>query len=99
MARAGAGKEVTSLVDELSRTSAEFDTLWRDNEVVAGGEGLKRIRHPEAGLLELEFSAFAVDGRPELAMVVYNPASQADADRISALLAAKRKNGGLLAHG
>ncbi len=90
VARAGAGAEVSRLVDELSRTSAEFDALWRDNEVVAHGEGLKRIHHPEAGMLELEFSAFAVDGRPELGMVIYNPASQADADRIRTLIAAKR---------
>ncbi len=77
VARAGAGasEEASRLVEELSRTSAEFAALWRDNDVVAGGEGLKRVRHPEAGLLELEFSSFAVDGRPELAMVVYNPAT------------------------
>lgn len=90
VARAGAGGEAAHLVDELSRTSPEFDALWRDNEVVAHGEGVKRIRHPEAGLLELEFSAFAVDGRPELGMVVYNPASPADAGRIRTLMAAKR---------
>ncbi len=86
VARAGAGEEVTRLIDELTRTSAEFDALWRDSEVVAHGEGLKRIHHPEAGLLELEFSAFAVDGRPELGMVVYNPASETTADRIRTLL-------------
>ena len=89
-ARAGAGEEVTRLVKELSSTSAEFDALWHDHEVMAHGEGVKRIRHPEAGLLELEFSAFAVDGRPELGMVVYNPASQADADRIRTLIASKQ---------
>lgn len=89
--RAGAGEEVTRLVDELSRTSAEFAALWRDNEVVAHGEGVKRIHHPQAGLLELEFSAFAVDGRPELGMIVYNPASQADADRIRTLMEAERE--------
>ena len=89
-AGAGAGAEVSRLVDELSRTSAEFDALWRDNQVMASGEGVKRIHHPEAGLLELEFSAFAVDGRPELGMVVYNPVSQADADRIRTLIAAKQ---------
>ncbi len=86
VARAGAGEEVTRLIEELTRTSAEFGVLWRDNDVVAHGEGLKRIHHPEAGLLELEFSAFAVDGRPELGMVVYNPVSQTTADRIRALL-------------
>ena len=87
VARAGAGAEVTRLVDELSRLSPEFEALWRSNDVVAHGEGLKRIHHPKAGLIELEFSAFAVDGRPELGMVVYNPASPADADRIRALMA------------
>ena len=86
IARAGAGKEVTRLIEELTRTSPDFETLWRDSDVVAHGEGTKRIHHPEAGLLELEFSAFAVDGRPELEMIVYNPASQATADRIRTLL-------------
>ncbi|MBV9749941.1 MAG: helix-turn-helix domain-containing protein [Acetobacteraceae bacterium] len=90
VARAGAGEEVSRLIEELSRLSPEFEALWRDNDVVAHGEGLKRIRHPEAGPVELEFSAFAVDGRPELGMVIYNPASQADADRIRALMDAKQ---------
>ncbi len=82
VARAGATTEITNLVDELSRTSPEFDALWRDNDVAAHGEGLKRIHHPELGLVELEFSAFAVDGRPELGMVVYHPATDAVADLI-----------------
>ena len=81
-ARAGATAETTSLVAELSRKSPEFEALWRDNDVVAHGEGLKRLRHAELGLLELEFSVFAVDGRPELGMVVYNPATEEVADRI-----------------
>ncbi|UCI07084.1 helix-turn-helix transcriptional regulator [Mesorhizobium sp. B1-1-8] len=89
-ARAGAGAEVTELVEELSRISPEFEALWRDNDLVAGhGEGVKRLRHPEVGLIELEFSVFAVDGRPELGMVVYNPATPADAERIQALMASR----------
>ena len=91
VARAGAtaSQEVSSLVAELSRLSPEFEALWQDNQVVAHGEGVKRIHHPEAGLLELEFSSFAVEGRPELGMIVYNPASPADADHIRALILAK----------
>ena len=85
--RAGAGAEVTQLVEELSRISPEFEALWRDSDVVAGrGEGVKRIRHPEIGLIELEFSVFAVDGRPELGMLVYNPVTSADAERIRSLV-------------
>ncbi|HEY0779826.1 MAG TPA: helix-turn-helix transcriptional regulator [Gemmatirosa sp.] len=81
-ARAGASAEITTLVEELSRTSPEFAVLWRDHDVVAHGDGLKRLHHAELGLLELEFSAFAVDGRPELGLVVYNPATDDVADRI-----------------
>jgi len=80
--RAGANAEITKLVEELSRASPEFEALWRDNDIAAPGEGLKRLRHAELGMLELEFSAFAVDGRPELGMVIYNPASKGVADRI-----------------
>ncbi|MBB3772187.1 transcriptional regulator with XRE-family HTH domain [Angulomicrobium tetraedrale] len=87
VARAGATAEITQLVEDLSRTSAAFERLWRDNEIAAHHEGLKRLHHPEVGLLVLEFSAFAVDGRPELGMVIYNPASSADADRVRSLIA------------
>lgn len=88
--RAGAGAEVAELVEELSRVSPEFAALWRDNDVVpAHGEGVKRLRHPEIGLIELEFSVFAVDGRPELGMIVYNPVTQSDAERIRSLIAAR----------
>ncbi|TPN84953.1 helix-turn-helix domain-containing protein [Mesorhizobium sp. CU2] len=88
--RAGAGAEITQLVEELCRISPEFEALWRDNDVVpAHGEGVKRLRHPEIGLIELEFSVFAVDGRPELGMIVYNPATPADAERIQSLIASR----------
>ncbi len=88
VARAGATEESMVLVDELSRTSPEFDRLWRDNEVATKHEGIKRIHHPGVGLLELEFSGFAIDGRPELGMVIYHPASSRDADLVRSLIAA-----------
>ncbi|NDW07545.1 helix-turn-helix transcriptional regulator [Jiella pacifica] len=91
VARAGASgsAEVTALIGELCRASPEFEALWRDNNVVAHGEGVKCIQHPEAGLLDLEFSSFAVEGRPELGLIVYNPASPADAERLKALIKVK----------
>jgi len=91
VARAGAGAsdEVFQLVEELCRLSPEFRALWQNNEVVAHGEGVKCIHHPEAGLLDLEFSSFAVEGRPELDMIVYNPASPTVAERVRTLILAK----------
>jgi transcriptional regulator with XRE-family HTH domain len=88
VARAGAQDSVDAgrLVEELSRLSSEFQMLWQDNDVVAHSEGVKRIRHPVAGLVKLEFSSFAVEGRPELGMIVYNPATQADAEKLRALV-------------
>jgi transcriptional regulator with XRE-family HTH domain len=84
-ARAGAAKKVEALVDELSRLSPEFRAMWLDNDVRTYGEGTKYIRHPTAGVIGLEYSSFAVDGRPDLGMVIYSPATPADADRIRAL--------------
>jgi transcriptional regulator with XRE-family HTH domain len=86
VARAGAASDVRSLVGELCATSPEFAAMWRDNDVQAHGDGLKVLHHPVAGKLSLEFSGFAVDGRPDLTMVIYNPATTADADKIRRLL-------------
>jgi transcriptional regulator with XRE-family HTH domain len=86
VARAGAARNVQSLVDELCATSPEFASMWRDNDVQGHGDGVKVLHHPVAGKLSLEFSGFAIDGRPDLALVIYNPATSADADKIRALL-------------
>jgi transcriptional regulator with XRE-family HTH domain len=90
-ARAGAAAEVEPFVAELCRLSPEFKAMWDDNEVRgAHGEAVKHIRHPVAGPLAFEYSAFAVDGRPDLSMVVYNPVDQADIDKIASLITEQR---------
>jgi transcriptional regulator with XRE-family HTH domain len=82
-ARAGAAAEVRPLVDELCQLSPEFRTMWLDNDVRSThGEAVKHIRHPVLGPLAFEYSTFAVDGRLDLSMVVYNPATLVDADKI-----------------
>ena len=88
-ARAGAVSEVGQLIDELCARSPEFEALWRDNNVHVHGEGVKRLRHPVLGTISLEYSAFAVDGRPDLGMIVYNPVTRADADLIRSLVATR----------
>jgi hypothetical protein len=84
-ARAGAADQAEPLVDELSRLSPEFKAMWQDNDVRTHGEAVKHIRHAVLGPLAFEYLAFAVDGRPDLNMVVYNPTTPADAQKIRSL--------------
>jgi transcriptional regulator with XRE-family HTH domain len=88
--RAGATGQVKALVEEMCAKSADFARMWRDHDVRHHGEGTKFIKHKKAGLIGLEYSAFAVDARPDLTLVVYNPATAKDADKIRRLLKAAR---------
>jgi transcriptional regulator with XRE-family HTH domain len=85
-ARAGDPSRVDALVKDLLRRSPQFEAFWRDREVRAFGEGLKRLRHPVAGPLAFEYSAFFVDGRPDLGLVVYQPATPADQHAVQRLI-------------
>jgi transcriptional regulator with XRE-family HTH domain len=85
-ARGGAASEVEPLVDELCRLSPEFKEMWANNDVQSHVEHVKHIRHPLLGPLAFEYSVFAVDGRPDLNMVVYNLVTPADAEKIRALI-------------
>lgn len=83
--RAGATADMQTLASELCQRSAEFEAMWHDHDVRYHGEGTKRLRHPIAGLLALEFSTFSVDGRTDMDLVIYNPATAVDAERIRML--------------
>ena len=86
-ARAGAAADVEPLVDDLCRRSPEFKAMWRDHDIPGPhGEVVKHLRHPKLGPIAFEVSAFAVDGRTDLSLLVYNPATPADAERIASLL-------------
>ncbi len=88
-AGAAAADSVLALVDELERQSPEFAALWRDSDVRHSGEGRKQLTHPHAGEIALEYSSFAVDGRPDLGMMVFNPATPADAAKVLELIRAR----------
>ena len=50
---------------------------------------MKHLHHPVLGPLALEYSAFAVDGRPDLSLIVYNPLTLEDRRLIETLVADK----------
>jgi transcriptional regulator with XRE-family HTH domain len=86
-ARAGAAADVQPLVDELGRLSPEFRAMWRDHDIPTPlGETVKHVQHPVLGPVSFEFSAFAVDGRTDLSLLVYNPTTPEDAGRLASLM-------------
>lgn len=86
VARAGVASKAEGLVAELCSSSADFEAMWRSNDVRGYGAGLKRLRHHALGPMNFEYSSFIVDGRPDLSLVVYNPATPEDADRLTTLM-------------
>ncbi len=87
-ARAGAATEIEPMIEELCRLSPEFREMWAENELHTHGEGEKHIKHPILGSITFEYSAFAVDGRPDLSMVVYNPLNAKDLAKIQSFVEA-----------
>ncbi|MBR7944912.1 helix-turn-helix transcriptional regulator [Burkholderia cenocepacia] len=91
IARSGATQAVQAFVDEMRATSAEFDAMWRDHDIRTHDEGTKEIRHPQAGRIALEYSAFSVTGSPDLSLVIFTPVTPADRARIRELVAAREQ--------
>ncbi len=91
VSRTGASEAAEALVADLCASSPEFAAMWRDNDVQAYGEGTKRVNHPVVGPLALDYSTFGVDGAPDLGLVVYTPATSADAVAVDRLIALSLK--------
>ncbi len=84
-------KRLTDLVGELSTRSERFRTLWAAHNVRYHRSGVKRLRHPVVGELELTYEAFELPADPGLSMSTYTaePGSpSADALRMLASWAA-----------
>lgn len=84
-ARAEVSSIVQPLVADLQVRSPDFAVMWRDSKVQGACDGVRRLRHPVAGDLELEFSSFGVDGRPDLTMLVYTAGNAETTDKIKLL--------------
>ncbi|MGH3586829.1 MAG: helix-turn-helix domain-containing protein [Pseudonocardia sp.] len=82
-----------ALIDELRSDSAEFDRLWALRDVKVNGRGRKRLLHPEAGPLTVQYEAMAPLQDPAQRLVVYRAAdatSQTALDLIAARAADRR---------
>ncbi|MFB6891641.1 helix-turn-helix transcriptional regulator [Kitasatospora sp. NPDC056327] len=83
--------ELTALITELSRASAEFRGIWESGEVVMCRAGRKRLHHALTGTLTLDFEALLVPAGPGgtgLVLHVFSPGGDAAAAAALARLAA-----------
>jgi len=82
------------LVDELRRASPEFRRWWEDHDVSGRMQGRKEFDHPVVGRLVFEHATFRVDEAPDLNLVLYSPAPEADtAEKLRSLVSAAPKDG------
>jgi transcriptional regulator with XRE-family HTH domain len=62
-----------ALVGELSVKSEDFRRLWADHEVRECAHGVKKVRHPVAGLLTLPYETLTIAAAPDQTIVAYTP--------------------------
>lgn len=64
-------KNLTDLIGELSTRSEIFRQRWADHNVRHHRTGIKKLRHPEVGDLQLHFEAMTLTSDPDLTLLVY----------------------------
>ena len=78
--------ELAALITELSTHHTEFRRIWTTGEVLMCGAGRKRLRHPEAGLLTLDYETLHVPVAPgETGLVVHVFSAEEGSEEAAAL--------------
>jgi len=63
---------LTQLVGELSTRSEDFRTRWAAHHVHLHTGGVKQIRHPVVGRLDLMYDTLSIAAAPDLTLLVYS---------------------------
>lgn len=71
------------LIEDLKLESPEFREWWPHYDVAGEADGRKAIIHPEVGYILLEHSTLSPPADPDLKVMVYTPAGEADAARLA----------------
>ena len=90
-------RQLAELIGELSARSDDFRTWWAKHDVYVHGYGVKRLRHPVVGDLELAYDAMELPGDTGLSMVAYSAepgSASSDALRLLASWSAAEQEAG-----
>jgi transcriptional regulator with XRE-family HTH domain len=77
---------MADMVETLTASSEEFARLWAERDVQVRGRGHKRMLHPEAGPLTVQFEVLCSLQDPDQRLVIYraaDPASQTALDSLT----------------
>ncbi|MEU5087774.1 helix-turn-helix transcriptional regulator [Streptomyces sp. NPDC021356] len=86
--RAPHDSELTGLIGELVTRSEEFRIAWAKHNVRLHHTGRKSFRHPDVGVLTLDFDAMDLPAQPGLTLTAYSAApATADHDALQLLAA------------
>lgn len=66
-------QRLTDLIEELRGKSEDFSDRWSQHEVRHHRTGLKRIRHPEVGLLEFTYQVMNLPANPDWFVFSFMP--------------------------
>ncbi len=80
-------RELSNLIGELSTRSDAFRVLWGAHEVHVFREGLKRLRHPVVGVLELEHETMLLPDESGLQVAMYSASPGSPSEDALKLLA------------
>jgi hypothetical protein len=64
-------RQLSDLIGELSTRSDEFRVRWAAHDVRIHTTGVKLLRHPIVGDLELTFESFTLPGDPGQSLLTY----------------------------
>ncbi|WP_169165625.1 helix-turn-helix transcriptional regulator [Cellulomonas taurus] len=64
-------RELNLLIGELSTRSEDFRTRWAAHHVHLHTGGVKQIRHPVVGRVELMYDSLSIAAAPDLTLLVY----------------------------
>jgi transcriptional regulator with XRE-family HTH domain len=80
-------RALTDLIAACAAGDEEFTRLWAERDVEVNGRGRKELRHPEAGLLTVEFETLTPLQDPDQQLVIYRAADEESRSALDRLFA------------
>jgi transcriptional regulator with XRE-family HTH domain len=84
-------EQLSSLIERLRQADEDFARWWEDRAVEERAHGLKRLRIPDAGDLNLNYDYMTVSGRSDLRLVTLTPADAASEQGVRTLIALRTR--------